>query len=197
MEEGPNASPEPTNPGENEQDARLVRKMVLRAERRMRNGQLMAKAVELRIAGASGIEIAKALAINSSFVYRLLRMAWKRSASEYTDAIAIRALESARLDQMQMSLWKQKADPITASAITNIMKRRADMWGIDAPESMRILPPEAPPTDIDVNRLTADEAIYLRNILLRQQAEKNAINVVSEQMVQEQISYEQPRDLPK
>lgn len=162
------------------EDPNFGRKQIRKIELRMMRGAQMEQAMQLRIAGASTNEIAKQLGIGGHTVYRLLRIGLQKSAKEYNDATALRALESLRLDQMQVALWRTKDDPLVAAALAKIHERRSKMWGLDAPEAMRLIPPTPPPTDIDVDKLTTDEAIFLRNILLRQQAERSAIDVKPE-----------------
>ncbi len=163
----------------------FAQEQMRKIQRRMERAERMRAVAQLRVAGVSVSAIAKQLGISQTYVRMLISSVMMRTAEDYKDAAKLRALESMRLDDMQMSLWPKRDDPMVAATIANIMRRRAEMWGLDAPEAMRIVPPEPAPTDIDVNKLSAEEAIVLRNILVRQQAERNAIDVQPAQLTHE------------
>jgi len=97
------------------------------------------KALELRKAGVSYEEIAKALGWKGKqgawfAVKRCLKKVRQESATELV------VLEVERLDKMQTALWAkaQHGDYGAVDRILSIMTRRAKLLGLDAPEKREI-----------------------------------------------------------
>jgi hypothetical protein len=102
-----------------------------------------AKAVQLRIAGASLDEIAAALHYGGSSaesrraaVSKDLRRAYEAAqATQAASAAEWRELELARLDRIQRGVWAQAiaGDTKAVRAVLLVMDRRARLLGLDAP----------------------------------------------------------------
>jgi hypothetical protein len=94
------------------------------------------KALELALAGASYDQIAKACGYqHRSSAMRIVRAAIQKWAPiDYADAAAVRDTELARLDRMQAAHWTKalKGDYRSTEMILRIMRRRAQLLGLDA-----------------------------------------------------------------
>lgn len=95
-----------------------------------------AKALELALAGASYEQIAKACGYqHRSSAMRIVRDLIKKWAPiDPTDAEALRDTELARLDRLQAAHWTKalKADYRSTEMVLRIMRRRAQLVGLDA-----------------------------------------------------------------
>jgi hypothetical protein len=97
------------------------------------------KAVELRRTGASYDAIAGQLGYaNRSGAWKAVQQALKRSVRESGDAV--RQLENDRLDRLLLSLWKRalEGDLEALDRVLKIMKRRAELNGLDAPKQLAL-----------------------------------------------------------
>lgn len=102
-----------------------------------------ARAVQLRIAGASLDEIAAALSYGGSSaesrraaVSKDLRRAWESAReAQAVSAVELRELELARLDRIQRGVWAHAVagDTKAVRAVLGVMDRRARLLGLDAP----------------------------------------------------------------
>lgn len=94
------------------------------------------KALELALAGASYDQIAKACGyLHRSSAMRIVRAAIAKWAPiDYADASAVRDTELARLDRLQAAHWTKalKGDYRSTEMILRIMRRRAQLLGLDA-----------------------------------------------------------------
>lgn len=94
------------------------------------------KALELALAGASYDQIAKACGYqHRSSAMRIVRAAIAKWAPiDYQDASAVRDTELARLDRLQAAHWAKalKGDYRSTEMILRIMRRRAQLLGLDA-----------------------------------------------------------------
>jgi hypothetical protein len=142
------------------------------AQKNLRRARMKA-VLDLKIRGKSHTEIAAELKISGPYVSKLLKAALERTAQrEFTDATALRTLESLRCDQIAEGLWDKRNDPMVAATLVRVAERRAKLWGIDAPEAMRLLPPPQPATDIRIEDLTVEELEFFQRILTRQQEQR-------------------------
>jgi len=93
------------------------------------------KALDLRKAGLTYQAIGDRLGISRQAAHKLVKAAVDAvkadSAESASDLIAI---ESQRLDHMQVALWSSamKGDPKSIDRILRIMERRARLLGLDA-----------------------------------------------------------------
>ncbi|GAA1281338.1 hypothetical protein [Saccharothrix xinjiangensis] len=102
-----------------------------------------ARAVQLRIAGASLDEIAAALNYGGSStesrraaVSKDLKRAWEAAReAQAASAVELRELELARLDRIQRGVWPMAVagDTKAVRAVLGVMDRRARLLGLDAP----------------------------------------------------------------
>jgi hypothetical protein len=143
----------PSTPIARRPDCRRPRGNAIGAQRpaRARPGQLeiiaerRVRALELRKAGASYREIAKALAVDT-------HTAWADVAAELVairdqtveQAQELRALELERLDGMTAGLWPQvrEGSPPAVSAAVRVSERRARLLGPDAPVTTKTNSPD-------------------------------------------------------
>lgn len=93
--------------------------------------------VKLTLAGASTGDIARALSLAESTVRRIRKQALEARAREATpaDVDELRALELARLDELQAAHWTAARAGNTRSArvVLNCIDRRCKLLGLDAP----------------------------------------------------------------
>jgi hypothetical protein len=97
------------------------------------------KALELRKAGVEYGEIARALGFKwKSGAFAAVKRALKEVKREPCKELI--TLEAERLDKMQTALWAkaQHGDYGAVDRILNIMKRRAELLGLDAPEKQDV-----------------------------------------------------------
>ena len=101
---------------------------------RLTNGERQLKALDLRIAGATYEQIAERLGYaGRAAAYRGVQAILKRREQEPADEL--RKMEGERLDRLQLGLWNQAAngDREAIDRLLRLMKRRADLFGLDAP----------------------------------------------------------------
>ncbi len=95
-----------------------------------------AEALRLRAAGKSYAEIARALGVNESTAWRLVKREFDRlNAATRETAHEVRRLELDRLDGLHEALWAKarSGDTQAIFAALRIMERRAKLLGLDAP----------------------------------------------------------------
>ena len=100
-----------------------------RAERRV-------QALELRKAGCTYREIGAALKCGVKTVHVDVRQALAALAKTEEVGTEVRTLELARLDGLWLGAWPRakKGDDRAIRSCLQIMRRRAEMLGLDAPE---------------------------------------------------------------
>lgn len=99
------------------------------------------QAIELRIGGATYMQIAEQLDVSLSCAYDTVQRVLRRAGEKaLEDATAMVALEAERLDRMQAKLWPQVArgDQGAVDRVLRIMKRRAEMLGLDQPQRQEV-----------------------------------------------------------
>ena len=102
--------------------------------------ELMAKAFELRKAGASFAKIAKQLRISSATVHKYIHATIKAYHDEARETSkAMITLELSRLDDMTLGIWsKARAGEYKAiEAMIKIMERRAKLLGLDTMQTAK------------------------------------------------------------
>lgn len=102
------------------------------------------KALELRKAGAGYQEIADSLGYaNAGGAYKAVRAALRALVKEPAEEVL--ALELARLDAMLAGIWldARKGHVLKIDRALKIMARRADLLGLDAPKTVRVIREEA------------------------------------------------------
>jgi len=101
-----------------------------------------ARAIELKKAGATYRQIGEQLGCGMKTAWRDVDYELKATISEMTEsADALRALELARLDRLQVAIWPKAiaGDNLRAVAtILKVMSRRAALLGLDAPTKVDV-----------------------------------------------------------
>lgn len=98
-------------------------------------------ALQLRIEGLSYAEIGRRLGIAEKNAWKHVQNALHECAElEQERADTLRQIQAARLDRMLGGLWKpiEKGNPKAVTAAVAIERRRADLFGLDAPEKSEI-----------------------------------------------------------
>ena len=97
--------------------------------------QGLAKALELRAAGASFRQIGEALSVSKPRAFRIVRKALDELVEHCTDTSErVRQLELHRLDRYRLALDSRKSDPRTVDTLIRISERVAKLHGLDAPQ---------------------------------------------------------------
>lgn len=102
--------------------------------RRVRAARLKQEVMEMRMSGASYRAIAHALGISHERARQIVKEALKEIEDVTGELVVeLRKLESERLDEMQKVLWKRvkRGNLKAIDMILKIMKRRAEMFGLD------------------------------------------------------------------
>jgi len=116
-------------------------KRTVTAERRQ-------KALEMRKAGATYMQIGNALGISNVAAHKHVMAALKvLTEKTIEDASEVLRLELERLDQLQLQLWTKAKQGHLGSIdrILKVMDRRAKLLGIDAPEKRELTGPNGAP----------------------------------------------------
>ncbi len=124
----PRSAPRPSGTGESKTGVRRLSAL----DRQM-------QALDLRKSGASFAAIAQALNYASpSGAHKAVMSAIKKVLRE--PAEEVRTLELERLDRLQMAAWTKaiKGDLRAIDAVLRIMKRRAELLGLDAPARINV-----------------------------------------------------------
>lgn len=120
-----------------------------RDARKIAQAEKANRALAMRRIGASYEQIAKELGYaNRSGVYKLVQQAIRDLPKENAEEVF--ALDDARLDFVIRSLHKRVSDgdPKSAQAYLQALKRRADMYGYDAPKRAEISGPDGGPIEV-------------------------------------------------
>jgi len=99
----------------------------------LENAENDAEALRLRSLGHSFREIAEMLNINTSTAYRRVQNALVAVPYELVDEL--RTLEGLRLDELHAAIWENaiNGDLRAVDRVLSIMKRRAQLFGLDVP----------------------------------------------------------------
>lgn len=134
---------------------------------RLMSAEKEIRALELRKAGLSYLQIATMMGLSPTRVQGIIKKAFKKYMKERDElAEDVIRMEESRLDEMFMSLWQdtiRRADGTVPQISTGqrckaieqmlqIMQRRAKLRGLDAPEKQQIYQ-----ASIDLNQLSDDE----------------------------------------
>lgn len=114
------------------------------------------KALDLRAAGMSYRAIGRAMETSEAQAHRFVKAALQRVEPILeAKATELRALECRRLDALQRALTPaaSKGDVKAARAIVEVMKRRASLLGLDAPQKLA-------QTDTEGNDLTMPSVTF-------------------------------------
>lgn len=113
----------------------------------------MAKALDLRLAGASYREIGTALGIDPSTAYDYIDRMLTEAAPLLEDVEKARQVELERLDKMQRSLWTRvlAGDHAADYLVLKVMDRRAKLMGLDAPERREVSGPGGTPIELSIS----------------------------------------------
>lgn len=92
------------------------------------------QAVALRAAGATYLEVGRALGMDRSNAHKMVLRALARDHSDAVDDL--RRTESERLDRMQRAVWVEatQGNLPAVDRVLRIMERRARLFGLDAPQ---------------------------------------------------------------
>jgi hypothetical protein len=172
----PNASASPQNDGDGSQRERSPKlraklKCTMRlkmaqmaARKRIRNRSVVQRALELRVTGATYVEIGCSLRLSTTRAYQLVRAGLGEINAELTEtASQLRQMELERLDAIHAAHWPKRENPRNAEIILRVMERRARLLGLDAPakiEQTSQTSEELLPT-FDPSRLTDNELLQL------------------------------------
>lgn len=113
------------------------------------------KAFELRKAGATLKIIADELGITEAGVSLILKRVLARTAELTAEKVEdVRRLEIERLDAMLLGLWDRarRGNEKAVEACLKIMKRRADLLGLDAAKAMWLSGPDDGPIQFQSTR---------------------------------------------
>ena len=104
--------------------------------RRLGGAQLRAACVDLRKAGRSYDEIARAVGCSRSMAHKAVTIALREIADKTSEsADELRTLELARLDALLVALWPAatSGDCRAADRVLRISERRSKLLGLDIP----------------------------------------------------------------
>lgn len=130
------------------------------------------QALELRLAGATYTNIAKALGVSKGYAWKLIDAAVRESAERCSEAAEkIRSIELARLDKMRVVLWPKRADPRVCDSLLRISERTARLCGLDSPVRHELTGKDGEPVEVeqgssvpDLTKLTDEEIVQLAKI---------------------------------
>jgi hypothetical protein len=116
------------------------------------NAEADTEALRLRSLGHTYREIADRLGINTSTAYRRVQNALGAIPADEVDSL--RKLESERLDALQVAIWDKaiNGDLRSVDRVLSIMKRRAQLLGLDVPRKWVEENPLAHMTSEDIQR---------------------------------------------
>ena len=94
------------------------------------------RGLELRLAGASYVQIAEALGMTPGGAFKVVDRALRRQAAETDEKVeALRSLELSRLERLHLALWSRgkDGDVKAVQTLLRLAERRARLLGLDAP----------------------------------------------------------------
>lgn len=132
------------------------------------------KALELKLAGATFRDIAKALGVSVSTAHGYVKDWLDDIRAENAElANDVKRIALARLNKMRMSLWSKREQPRVADTLLRIDEREARLLGLDAPLRWEGSGPGGGPIpvsgEIDLSKLTVDQLKQLEEIVLAAQ----------------------------
>jgi len=107
----------------------------------VRGREREAKALELRIAGATYKQIGEALGISESGAWKAVMRALKRLNERIEEgALELRRLETERIDRALLAIWPRVrgGDLGAIDRFVKLSRRRAELWGLDAPKALDV-----------------------------------------------------------
>lgn len=139
-----------------------------------------AQAIALRRQGYIYRKIGEIMGIGEAGANKLVISALRQRRAELEEGVEeLRTLENDRLDMMTRLMTKRLDDPQnpdpekTVNALLRIMRRRADMNGLDAPKDFRIVPTSGaatPSAELDMSKLSIDDLRELEQLQARYEA---------------------------
>jgi len=135
--------------------------------RKVKSHQQMIQALELRAAGASFLQIGKALSVSKPRAFRIVRKALDELVQHCQEtAERVRQMELYRLDRIRLALDPKKSDPRVADTLIRISERVAKLHGLDAPQRIETSGPDGGPIQTekqqpDYDRVSFDELLLL------------------------------------
>jgi hypothetical protein len=117
------------------------------------------EAMELRIAGATYTQIAERLGCTKQRAHAIVTEEMEKLTRARTAAAeALVALESERLDRVQLGVWSRavKGDLDAVNALLRLMNRRAKLLGLDTPTAMNIGVNKMAPVMLNIVEETVD-----------------------------------------
>jgi hypothetical protein len=109
--------------------------------RKLARAKLRSRAMSLRVAGRTMVQIAKAMDVSIPTVNKLLGESLQEFQAEEKEACQkLRATTCARLDVMVSKLWAlvQQGDASAILAVVKIEERRAKLLGLDKPAQVKV-----------------------------------------------------------
>lgn len=134
------------------------------SENRIAAAERQRQALELRKAGLGYQAIADKLGYSGpSGAYQSIRAALRAIVKEPAEEVL--ALELQRLDDMLAGLWlkARQGDTLKVDRVLKIMQRRAELLGLDAPKTVKVVQDEA-------KRLAAEMGLSESEILAEAEA---------------------------
>jgi hypothetical protein len=140
------------------------------SRRKVKSHQQMIQALELRAAGASFLQIGKALSVSKSRAFRIVRKALDELVEHCREtAERVRQLELYRMDRIRLALDPKKSDPRVADTLIRISARVAKLYGLDAPQRIETCGPNGGPIETqehepDFSKLTLEELLQFEEL---------------------------------
>ncbi len=137
------------------------------------------KALELKLAGASYRDIAKALDVSVSTAHGYIASEMEE-VRELNRAMAVelKQLSLARINKMRLSLWSKRENPRVADTLIRLEEREARLMGYDAPVRWEGSGPDGGPIPvsggIDLSKLSLEQLRQLESIVAVASAEAEA-----------------------
>jgi hypothetical protein len=140
--------------------------------RKVKSHQQMIQALELRAAGASFLQIGKALSVSKPRAFRIVRKALDELVQHCQEtAERVRQMELYWLDRIRLALDPKKSDPRVADTLIRISERVAKLHGLDAPHRIETSGPDVWPIQteekIDFSKLDLQELLALEQMMIK------------------------------
>jgi hypothetical protein len=127
--------------------------------------QQMIQALELRAAGASYLQIGKALSVSKSRAWRIVGKALDQLVEHCRETSErVRRMELIRLDRYRLALDARRSDPRVVDSLIRISERTAKLHGLDAPVRVEASGRDGGPIEMqeqkpDLNKFSLDELL--------------------------------------
>ncbi len=123
--------------------------------KRIRNREQTTQAMNLRKAGATLQAIGDQLGgITRQRVHAIIKAGLQELQETCMEsAEELRTMQHERINEIRLSLWKQRSNPRVADTLIRLEERAAKLWGLDAPAKSAFVNPdgsEAIPAVIEV-----------------------------------------------